>query len=130
MNKTVPILISAVVGSTTSDKGYGHGRESCPPPCERRLADPRTSWTQSDVRIHREGIRAVARDAQEQWSELAGAAVSRRTRWEARRRAMLCQAWLDHRSERVLRLAAMENPHELSYHEICLEYESHRFGLS
>jgi hypothetical protein len=49
-----------------------------------------------------------------------------RGRWEARRRELLCRAWIADRRTTVLRLVRAKNPHPLSYLEICLEFDRHR----
>jgi hypothetical protein len=129
LRKTVPILVSAVVGSTSLGGEFApERREAGPSRQERNISDLRGARCAAAGSHAR--IRAVAMDAIGHWSQVAGAGPSRRSRWEARRRALVVLAWMQDRRDRVRFLLGLRNPHALSYREICEEYSSHRFGLS
>jgi len=64
----------------------------------------------------------LARDAEAHWKELGQSSQSLRGRWEARRRELVCRAWMADNRSSVRRLLKAANPHPLSYLEICLEF--------
>jgi hypothetical protein len=71
----------------------------------------------------------LANDAVSHWTDLSRTSASRRGRWEARRRSLLAQAWIaDHRAS-VSRLSRLSNPHQLSYLEICMEFDRRTRGI-
>ena len=65
----------------------------------------------------------LANDAVSHWKSLSMTSASQRGSWEARRRSLMAQAWIgDHRAS-VSRLSRLTNPHQLSYLEICMEFD-------
>lgn len=125
LKRYVPILVTAFVGATPASPETTSGKvETTRNRMERNHAS-RSSFSQ-----RREDVRALVHDAVDHWAELARNGHSERTRWEARRRALVCLAWESGHRSSLARLARLENPHSLTYLEICREYDAHRFGIA
>lgn len=125
LKRYVPILVTAFVGATPAPPEAASGRLDSNRNRMERNQGLRTSFSQ-----RREDVRALVQDAVQHWSELAESGQSERTRWEARRRALACRAWESGHRSSLARLSRLKNPHQLSYLEICREYDAHRFGIA
>lgn len=133
MKKFVPLLATALAGAIPSTD------DATSPSLLSRDGNTanRTSvsvWAhgiQSDLVVRMSLVRTkahlahLARDAQSHWRDLGESSLSMRGRWEARRRELLCRAWIADRRTAVRMLARAKNPHPLSYLEICLEFGNH-----
>jgi len=131
MKKFVPLLATALAGAIPStddatsptllSKG-GDVVDTAPAAVWSRAAqsDPVLRMSLVRTKAH---LAHLALDAQSHWKSLGESSPSMRGRWEARRRELLCRAWIDDRRTAVRRLARARNPHPLSYLEICLEFD-------
>jgi len=80
--------------------------------------DPRGFEGHAERQREQARMAVLADDAVAHWKNLSETSPSRRARWEARRRELMCRAWIaDHRST-CLRLQRLENPYPLTLREI------------
>jgi hypothetical protein len=136
MRKFVPLLATALAGAipSTDDATSSNllSRQG-----DAANGSSVASWagshgTHADLVVRMSLVRTkahlvhLARDAESHWREFGESSLSMRGRWEARRRELLCRAWMADRRTTVLRLVRAKNPHPLSYLEICLEFDRHR----
>lgn len=125
LKRYVPILVTAFVGATPAPPETPSGRVEA-----TRNRMERNQGLRSGFSQRREEVRALVQDAVDHWADLAENGHSERTRWEARRRALACIAWESGHRSSLARLSRLKNPHQLSYLEICREYDEHRFGIA
>jgi|GEM_PF-1674772 hypothetical protein len=132
MRKFVPLLATALAGAipstddATSPTRLSRNRDS--ESGATVAVWPGSRGTQADLVIRMSLVRTkahlghLARDAESHWRDIGESSLSLRGRWEARRRELLCRAWIADRRTAVRRLVRAKNPHPLSYLEICLEF--------
>ncbi len=78
----------------------------------------------------RTNLARLAQDAVAHWQSLGTESRSRRGKWEARRRELMCRAWIANHRASYFRLHKMENPHQMSYYEICMEFDRQHLALA
>ena len=127
MKRMIPLLVTAFAGAipTTDDTGAPRvvrtesGNQRAPAGLHIWMGLVRT----------KSNLAHLANDAVSHWKGLSETSASRRGRWEARRRSLMVQAWIaDHRAS-VSRLSRLTNPHQLSYLEICMEFDRRTQGI-
>jgi hypothetical protein len=80
--------------------------------------DPRGFDGHAKLQREQARVAVLADDAVAHWKTLSETSPSRRARWEAHRRELLCRAWIADQRERCLRLQGLENPYTLTLREI------------
>lgn len=139
MRKVIPLLVTAFAGAipakgtVTAYRGPAQECEAREEREDRRNSgsgpglSSRTTW-QGETRertfqMARAEVAALAGDAVLQWGALSRESESRRARWEARRRELVCKAWISDRRASLQRLLRVANPHELTLSEVRREFD-------
>ena len=125
VKRYVPILVTAFVGATPAPPESTSGGMDT---SRNRMVQNQSVG--SIYQRRRENVHALTLDAVQHWTDLAVNGKSARTRWEARRRALVCHAWVSGHRSSLARISRLQNPHSLTYLEICREYDTHRFGIA
>lgn len=129
MKRLIPLFVTAFAGAvpTTDDSvvpsiySVDNDRMESSPLHASRIHAGLETWM--GVVRTKANLAHLASDAVSHWKDLSETSASRRGRWEARRRGLLAQAWIaDHRAS-VSRLSRLTNPHQLTYLEICMEFD-------
>lgn len=139
MKRFLPLLLTAFAGSLP----YAHGTSTAPlqvreadgpddadraRPKDRTTfklwVDPRCAPLQRTLLRTQVELSRLSDDAVLQWKKLSESSPSRFARWEARRREMICRAWMSGRKASLFRLQRMENPYALSLREFQLEFDA------
>lgn len=136
MRKFVPLLVTAFAGAVPARGPLAITREA---PRESESREERGEASRRGASAEEEsesgdrsclacldGARAdlarLAGDALLHWRQESREAASARRRWEARRRALVCEAWISGRRASLDRLRGLSNPHRLTLAEIRLEF--------
>jgi hypothetical protein len=139
MKRFLPLLLTAFAGSLPYAKGVAPAdfrvREAETPDDADRVCpkgrtafklwvDPRCAPIQRNLLRIQVELAQLSDDAVLQWGKLSESSPSRYARWEARRREMICRAWMSGRKASLFRLQRMENPYALSLREFHMEFEA------
>lgn len=137
MKRFLPLLLTAFAGSVPYADGLAFSpfqvREAeGPDDVDRVLAtgrtafklwvDPRSAPVQRNLLRTQVELVRLSDDAVVHWKKLSESSPSRFARWEARRREMMCRAWMSGRKASLFRLQRMENPYALSLREFHQEF--------
>ncbi len=135
MRKVIPLLVTAFAGAVPA-KGtmaaYRGPSQEWEAREERKRSGYGAGLSLRSTAYHetreeafqrsRTEVAALAGDAVIHWGVLAQESESRRARWEARRRELICKAWISDRRASLQRLRRVANPHQLTLSEVRKEF--------
>lgn len=112
-----PFQVREAEGSDDADRAVVTDRTAF-----KLWVDPRSAPVQRSLLRTQVELARLSDDAVAQWKKLSQSSPSRFARWEARRREMMCRAWMSGRKASLSRLQRMDNPYALSLREFHLEF--------